>query len=120
MTILATLTTTKTTSGQGASMMANAAAPPVRTRMKTAVDAFVDPIFGTRSAPAASPPPFAGPDDDDQSRQRTGDNKKVSRRWTKKREDRSGWLTAVVGCGKSGRWMARRATKDGGGWRMTQ
>jgi hypothetical protein len=61
-----------------------------------------------------------GPDNNDRSRQRTGDDKKESRRWMKLREDRSGRSTTAVGCGKSGRWTARRATKEGGEKRRTQ
>ncbi len=86
VTIVAASTTTKTTSGRGATTMADAAAPPTRTQTKTA-------CHRRRTAPTLSlirsseqgarrrhpPLPFAGPVDDDRSRQRTGDEEKVSR-----------------------------------------
>ena len=90
---------TKTTPGRGAKTTANAAAPPPRTWTKTACHrrgtGFLrSDLRNKERAGVIHPPPFAGPNDDDRSGQRTGDDEKESRcRWrTKKRKDRSGWL----------------------------
>jgi len=118
--VAASTTTKKTSSGRGAKTMANAAAPPARMRTKTACHRRQTGICGSdlwNKEPAGGihPPPFAGPDNDNPSRQQTGNDKKESRWLTKKQEDRSGWSTTAVGCGKSRRWTARRVTKEGGG-----
>jgi hypothetical protein len=68
--------------------------------------AFVGLIFGTRSAPAASTPLPSRAPTTSNDRQRTGDDEKESRWWTKKLEDRSGRSTMAVGCGKSKWWRA--------------
>ncbi len=125
VTIVATSTTTKTTSGRGATTTADTTSPLVQTRTKIACHHHQtgfcrSNLRNKKRAGGIPPPPFMGPDDNDQSRQRTGDGKKKSRRWTKKHEDWSGQSTMAVGCGKSGRWTVRRATKEGGGRRRMQ
>ena len=72
-------------------------------------------LFGKRSVPAASTPlPLRAPTTT------IGAGSGRSRWRMKKRRDRCGWSTTAVGCGKSGRWMAQRATKEGGESRRTQ
>jgi hypothetical protein len=88
-------------------MTADATAPPARTRTKTACHRCRtgfrrSDLRNKERAGGIPPPPFAGPDNNNQSRQRTGDDEKESRWRTKKREDRSGRSTMAVGCGKSG------------------
>ncbi len=105
-------TTTKMTSGRGVMMTADAIAPPMQTRTKTACHRRRtgfrrSDFWNKKHAGGIPPPPFVGPNNDDRSRQRTGDDEKESRRWMKLREDRSGRSTTAVGCGKSGCWMAR-------------
>ena len=51
---------------------------------------------------------------------RSRGDEKESRWRTKKREDRSGRSTTTLDCGKSGRWTARRATKEGRGSTRSQ
>jgi hypothetical protein len=86
VTIVAASTTTKTTPGRGATTTADTAAPPARTRTKTAYHRrrTASTLSLIRSSEQGArrrhpPLPFAGPDDEDRSRQRTGDEEKVSR-----------------------------------------
>ena len=97
--------------------------PPARTRTKTACHRHGtgfcrSDLRNKERAGGIHPPPFTGPNNND--RQRTGDDKKESRWRTKNLEHRSGWSTMAVGCGKSKRWRARRATKEGRGSMRTQ
>ena len=104
-------TTTKTTSRRGATTTANATAPTAWTRTKMSCHRRRTGFrrFDLRNKERAGgipPPPFAGPDNDNWSRQRMGNDEKESRRRT---------MLQHVGGGRQ--WQATRAGdgRRGGG-----